>query len=139
MHQVVLIAVALLVVGLPETAIAGDDCASSARTQLELNDCAAGRHAQADALLNDRYRQIMARLGQHSPQKPLLIAAQRRWIAFRDAECRLRAASVAGGSIEPMVHSLCLAQLTEQRNRQLLDYLDCEEGDLSCPRPANDP
>jgi hypothetical protein len=37
-----------------------------------------------------------------------------------------------------MVHDLCLDELTQSRIEQFRQYLDCEEGDMSCPVPPAD-
>lgn len=83
------------------------------RTQLDMNNCAAAELTAADALLNQSYQELLRVL---PPERvELLREAQRAWIRFRDAECELQASEVRGGSMEPMVHALCLAQLTEER------------------------
>jgi uncharacterized protein YecT (DUF1311 family) len=65
-----------------------------------------------------------------------LLQAQRARIAFRDAECDFSTADSQGGSIHPMLVSGCLQGLTEALAEQLGSYLECEEGDMSCPEPA---
>ena len=51
-------------------------------------------YKKADAELNVLYRQITARLKDDKATTELLVAAQRAWVAFRDAEC---AFSASGG------------------------------------------
>lgn len=109
-----------------------EDC-SGATDQAALNQCADTAYRAADAALNERYRQIVARLEDNPDAHKLLVAAQRAWIDFRDRECAFAASGVAGGSIYPMIVSDCLTTLTEARSAQLANYLDCEEGDLGCP------
>ena len=83
------------------------------RTQLAMNNCAAAELARADTLLNERYQQLLRTM---EPERvEALRAAQRAWIRFRDAECDFQASEVAGGSMERMVHALCLAHLTRKR------------------------
>ncbi len=48
----------------------------------------------------------------------------------------LAASGVQGGSIQPMIASMCQTELTKARTEALRRYLDCKEGDLSCPVPA---
>lgn len=93
---------------------------------------AAASFKKADAALNAVYSDLTRLLSSPSVQK--LRASQRAWLAFRDAECALQGSAVEGGSAKPMVVSQCMARLTEERVRQLRYYLNCEEGDLSCPR-----
>ena len=103
-----------------------------AQTQAALNANAARDARSADQALNAQYTTTMA--GLSTPTRLLLRNAQRSWISFRDQECRLRASGVQGGSAFPMVQSMCVAQLTQERTRQLRQLAQCEEGDLSCPR-----
>ncbi len=105
-------------------------------TQLEANDCAAREFKAADAALNAVYRQIVARLSSETEARQLLTAAQRAWVVFRDAECKFSASGVQGGSIQPMIFSMCQTDVTKARTEALRRYLDCKEGDLSCPVPA---
>lgn len=112
------------------------DC-SKATDQASLNRCADQNYKAVDARLNATYRQITARLKDDPEKTKLLVSAQKAWIAFRDAECRFAASGVEGGSIHPMTVSDCLASLTGNRIEALKGYLSCEEGDLSCPVPAN--
>jgi len=101
-----------------------------------LNECAGKALSKSDAELNRIYGQIVARLGNDAATKGKLVAAQRAWIAFRDADCTFRAASVEGGSIHPMVVTLCRKDVTDQRIQTLKPLLSCQEGDTSCPVPA---
>jgi uncharacterized protein YecT (DUF1311 family) len=48
-----------------------------------------------------------------------LLASQRAWIAFRDAECTWQGFEAHGGSMEPMIVNGCMARLTKQRIKQL--------------------
>ncbi|MBB5716062.1 lysozyme inhibitor LprI family protein [Sphingomonas aerophila] len=92
----------------------------AAQTQQSLNTQAAVDHRRADALLNAQYRTTMAqarRAGGRSAS--LLLASQRAWLKYRDAECGRSAAQYEGGSMQPMQHSACLAQLTRLRTREL--------------------
>lgn len=127
---------ALLLLAASAGNAAAGDC-SAAETQTEMNLCAGAAFDAADAELNALYKQISARLKSDAATTRLLVATQRAWIAFRDAECDFAASSVAGGSIAPMIRAECLTSLTEARNATFRTYLSCEEGDLSCPvRPA---
>lgn len=130
MHRVI----AGLVLLLPLPALAAEDC-TRLSTQLEMNFCAGRNREAADAALNEAYRRIVARLGTDTATLGQLREAQRAWIAFQDAECTFAASGVEGGSIYPMIHADCLREATEARTAALQTYLDCAEGDLSCPLP----
>ena len=112
-----------------------DDCAQAA-DQRTMNACAAKDYQRSDAQLNALYRQISERLKNNPEGKSALLTAQRAWLGFRDAECRFAASGVTGGSVYPMIHNQCLADVTTKRVEAFKKYLECQEGDLSCPVPA---
>lgn len=112
------------------------DC-DSATDQQSLDACASQGFEKSDAALNEIYKQISSNLANDPDKKAMLVAAQRNWIAFRDSECAFAASGVAGGSVYPMIHAMCLDSLTQARTEQLSLYTQCEEGDLSCPVPAS--
>ncbi|MBX3583923.1 MAG: DUF1311 domain-containing protein [Rhizobiaceae bacterium] len=111
------------------------ECAPSDETQMCLNVRAEEAHKAEDAKLNKAYHEIMGRLADSHEDKALLQAAQRAWIAFRDAECAFATNHSQDGSIYPLLLSECKAELTKARVAQLGAYLNCEEGDMSCPVP----
>lgn len=130
------LAFAALAVLLVSTAVATADECADAEDQATMNECAGKALAEADKQLNADYKAIEKRLGDNADAKKLFVAAQRAWIAFRDAECAFQTSAVAGGSVYPMIDDNCRAALTGQRVEQFQTYLACEEGDLSCPVPA---
>jgi uncharacterized protein YecT (DUF1311 family) len=91
---------------------------------------------KADKLLNEMFKQVEKRLADDANGKMRLIHAQRAWIAFRDAECTFQSSGEDGGSAAPMVIAECRATLSADRTAKLKAYLNCQEGDLSCPVPA---
>lgn len=111
------------------------DCAN-ASDQATMNQCAGQAYKAADKELNTVYQQITGRLKNNPDSKKMLVTAQRAWIGFRDAECQFSASGVAGGSVYPLVYSQCLTAVTKARVEALKPYLQCEEGDLSCPVPG---
>jgi uncharacterized protein YecT (DUF1311 family) len=102
-------------------------------TQAEMNECAARDFARADAELNAEYRDSIAhaRANDRGPdngriegddrpgEEATLREAQRAWVAYRDAHCRLEGYGERGGSMESMVYDLCRAELTRARTAQL--------------------
>ena len=110
------------------------DCAD--QTQRGLDVCADAAYKKAEAGLNGAYKDILRRLKDDGDKTKLLIAAQKAWLGFRDAECAFSASGVMGGSIYPMVVSLCLEEVTKARIKGLSVYQKCEEGDTTCPVPA---
>ena len=112
------------------------ECNPSDETQTGMNICAAAAYKAEDEKLNATYGEIMKRLSDDAEGRKLLQSAQRAWIAFRDAECAFSTGDTSDGSIHPMMVAQCLAGLTETRTKQLGAYLECAEGDLSCPVPS---
>lgn len=60
-------------------------------------------------------------------------AAQRKWIAYRDADCEFQTFPTTEGSVHGMLYSQCLTQKTAERVTEFKSMLSCKEGDLSCP------
>ena len=100
------------------------------QAQMEMNACAAIDFERADAELNAEYRRAIAwaRDADREARAPgddrpgdqaTLREAQRAWVAFRDAQCRLEGYEARGGSMEPMLYEGCRARLTRERVRQL--------------------
>jgi len=109
---------------------------NDASDQATLNQCAAKEFQAADKQLNADFKEIAKRLGDDADTKKLLVAAQRAWVSFRDAECTFQTSAAAQGTIYPMLFAYCKTALTNDRVEQLKTYLACEEGDMSCPVPA---
>jgi uncharacterized protein YecT (DUF1311 family) len=111
------------------------DCANPT-DQATMNACAEAAFQETDAELNQTYQRIVALLADDPDTKAALRDAQRAWITFRDADCAFSASGVAGGSAYPMIYANCLDGATQQRLGDLDYYLNCQEGDLSCPVPS---
>ena len=111
------------------------DCAN-ASDQATMNQCAGQEFKSTDKELNVVYQQITGRLKDNPDRKKLLVGAQRAWIGFRDAECKFSASGVEGGSVYPLIYSNCLTAVTKARIEALKQYLECQEGDMSCPVPG---
>ncbi len=72
-----------------------------------------------DARLNAAFKKVMA--GLNARQKAKLLAAQRAWIAFRDAECTAYQ-DQDWGTISRVNASACVLQMTAQRTMDLEHY-----------------
>ena len=108
------------------------DC-KSAESTYEMDVCA-GRALKAVylpmvALYNKLYAQYDA------PNKKLLQASQRAWRDYERAECSFETNRTVGGTINPVMVTDCVTDLTKQRLARLKAQADCEEGDLSCNHP----
>ena len=84
--------------------------------------CAHDELLKADAQLNDAYQTALKRLDSDPDQadaKAALVAAQREWIKFRDADCRLQDRIFQHGSMRAALVESCLRERTEQRTKEL--------------------
>lgn len=111
-----------------------EDCGNK-QTQAEMNICSFDEFQAADAELNAAYQEVLKRLAGGADRTKLIIASQRNWIAFREAECKFKSHGVETGSVHPLIINHCMTNLTQDRISQFDYYLHCEEGDMSCPVP----
>jgi uncharacterized protein YecT (DUF1311 family) len=87
------------------------------QTQAEMNTCAALEFHRTDAKLNTVYQQVLKRI---DPSRlPKLRAAQRAWLAFRDAQCAFEGSESEGGTMQPTLVSGCKTEVTKARIEQL--------------------
>jgi uncharacterized protein YecT (DUF1311 family) len=107
------------------------------QTQMEMNMCAGLDFEAADRELNTAYRaaiqsaqqadreyaRIESGAGGNASGEPgeeaTLREAQRAWVGFRDAQCRMESFEARGGSMQPMLDSGCRATLTRARTAEL--------------------
>lgn len=135
MHRLILTcAVACLLFSLSARA-QQPDCFDKAVTQADLNDCAGGQFAEADAELNRVYKAVLEKHKKDALFVEKLRAAQRAWLAYRDAEIEAKyphskEASTYYGSSFSMCDSLHKTQLTQERIKKLREWLDDSEGDI---------
>jgi uncharacterized protein YecT (DUF1311 family) len=81
----------------------------------EMEDCISGEFELQDRRLNRSYKALMASI----PEKRLeLRDAQRKWIAFRDANCGFYY-DAEGGSAARLVSKACVVILTADRAHEL--------------------
>jgi uncharacterized protein YecT (DUF1311 family) len=102
------------------------------QTQSDMNYCAKYHFDKADGALNDVYGRLKQGYAKYAAPKAALIAAQRAWVSFRDAECKQDEVAVDGGSAAAMIVLDCKTRITDARTQQLQDRLLCKEGDLAC-------
>ncbi len=106
------------------------DC-GNAQTQSEINQCASADYKKADKELNNAYQKALKLTS--GEQKNLLQSAQKKWISYRDADCKFQTYKSSDGTVSPMNTAICLQGKTEQRTKELQTMLNCPEGDVSCP------
>jgi uncharacterized protein YecT (DUF1311 family) len=105
------------------------DC-DNAQTQMDMNICADKDYQQADKALNAAYKKAVAAAREMDDNVKdmgeayvgavdALKRAQRAWIGYRDGQCEFAGFEARGGSMEPMLVSGCLADLTRKRTEEL--------------------
>lgn len=102
------------------------DCAN-AQTQTEMTQCAGADYDEADQELNAEYKKVRKLLATRDNDADedgkgavdALVASQRAWVAFRDANCELTGFQARGGTMEPMLISSCMADMSRKRTEEL--------------------
>ncbi len=102
------------------------------QVQQEMNWCAARDFEVADERLNAQWKETAAAMkardssfveyaGNDTREGYFesLLEAQRAWLRYRDAHCRLEGYYARGGSLEPLLVSTCKARLTRMRTDEL--------------------
>jgi uncharacterized protein YecT (DUF1311 family) len=82
---------------------------------LEVVQCVQARTNIADQRLNAAYKALQARI--EANQRQPLLAAQRLWIQYRDANCAFYGSR--DGSIRQVQAAECIRSMTEDRAREL--------------------
>jgi uncharacterized protein YecT (DUF1311 family) len=82
---------------------------------LAIVECVQAKTNAADQRLNAAYKALQARID--VPQRQPLLAAQRLWVQYRDANCGFY--GVQNGSIRQVQAAECIRSMTEDRAREL--------------------
>ena len=82
---------------------------------LEIVECVQAKTNASDQRLNAAYKALQAQVD--AAQRQPLLAAQRLWVQYRDANCAFYGA--ADGSIRKVQGAECLRSMTEDRAREL--------------------
>ncbi len=102
---------------------AADECADP-QDQATMNACAGKEFETADKALNAAYHEVVRRIGSDHETRTALTAAQRAWIAFRDASCGFEYELWSEGTIRSIVGASCMLELTAQRADALSGYVN---------------
>ncbi|WP_045023525.1 lysozyme inhibitor LprI family protein [Rhizobium nepotum] len=121
-------ALLFLAVG-PALADDAPDC-TSPQTQTDMTECAGEDYEKADRQLNAEYQKVRKQLAERDRSAEesdkgatdALITAQRAWVAFRDANCDAFGFQARGGTMEPMLVSACLADMSSKRADELRQF-----------------
>ncbi len=106
------------------------DCRKAFSTP-DIGVCAQRDFDAADARLNGAYQTLQASIDKSdipadakADWRKALVEAQRRWIAFRDAECIVTGFEWYGGSGRSAAELSCKTGLTDARTKQLRAHTD---------------
>ena len=129
---------ALLLVGSAGMAHAAD--CKDPQTNYDMKMCAAEDFKKADAELNVAYAKALDEARKWYPASKgspgnetmpdnaaVLRDAQRAWVAFRDANCKYQYQIYYGGTHAPLAHTLCMADMTKARTKELRQLPGGEE------------
>ena len=132
----------VLLLGLPisaarqESSPKADPCFDKAKTQADMNSCAADASNEADAELNRVYQQLLKK---HAGQKNYIAKlklAQEAWVEFRNAHIEFLYPEVnedqvrSEGTVYPMCRTREITRLTRERIKTLENLLNPQEGDV---------
>jgi uncharacterized protein YecT (DUF1311 family) len=102
-----------------------------------MNDCAAREAKKADEALNATYRELLSKIKQNKTATEKVVAAERSWIVFRDAELAAKWPVPEGenpnmlyGSVHPLCYYNEYAVMTRERVKTLNELMRNEEGDV---------
>ena len=102
-------------------------CVARDSSNAHMMACTSVAQIYADARLNSLYQAWTGALKHPKPDEAKddaeilkrLIAAERAWIAFKDADCDLQSTSALGGTAEPVVFGDCRYAMTKARAEAL--------------------
>lgn len=99
-----------------QTTGSSPDCKDAATTAA-MRTCENARYEKAEQDLNAAFNELMRQLD--ADQKSKLRVAQSAWMRFRQANADFEAATVRGGTLEPLLKVTTLADMTEARAAEL--------------------
>ena len=118
---------AIILIATPALAEDSFDCKKpDTLPQMGLSFCAYKDFEKADAALNAAWLKLRAMIRSDEAQISEFkgwfdkaLAAQRSWLAYRDTQCEAEGFTFNGGSMQPMIVSICKTRLTEARTREV--------------------
>lgn len=95
----------------------------------EIEECVALEQGKAELKLNKTYQRVLKLVGEVSAEdgeapgaKKSLVAAQRAWVKFRDADCEATYTFHQGGQIRGVMYLSCMQRHAENRVKDLETY-----------------
>jgi uncharacterized protein YecT (DUF1311 family) len=102
----------------------GETACTANDTHAGLSSCLQNKLELSDKLLNEVYLQVMKLCSEDIPScSKELLSAQRAWIVFRNASCKLETKQSYGGSAYNDYLTNCLIGYTRERTQYLKQFL----------------
>lgn len=92
-------------------------------TQSAADSCWLQQSEVADKALNTTYSKVIAAMRGSNVDTAPLVNVQLAWISTRDKTCNYEQSLYDGGTIMPMIYSMCVATMTQARTKRLENLL----------------
>lgn len=111
------------------------DCMDNALSQYDMNVCSGSKATKADAELNQVYQKLLMRAKKDAIATASIKNAERAWVKYRDAQIEMYYPSSRPtafyGSFQPVCNNSLYQRLTEERIKELKEFLEKPaEGDM---------
>jgi len=90
-------------------------------TTYDIGVCLSKIYQRSDGELNTVYKAALREYSDNKRHAQNLRMSERRWISYRDAQCKAEYDLVEGGSGGPAAKLECLIKVTDQRTAELRD------------------
>ena len=121
----------LLFLSLAGAAEQRSPCWDKAKGQLDMDRCAGQDRTAAEQQMDDAYQKLLQKFAAEPARLRAIRRSQQAWLRFRDAQLQaLYPQPRINGSSTPMCMGIKLAELAQQRTKQLEDMLNPIEGDV---------
>ena len=107
---------AFIVLGISGLAQPREECHG---TTYDMSVCLSKIYERSDAELNTVYRDVLRQFSDSKRHTENLRVSERRWIAYRDAQCKAQYDLFEGGTGGPLENLRCLIEMTHQRTAKL--------------------
>jgi uncharacterized protein YecT (DUF1311 family) len=102
-----------------------DICHASAMSNLDMKNCESNAYQSLDTLLNKEYNEIVIN-PENFEQAPQVLEeafreSQRKWVAFRDANCSWKSNAMYGGTGAGLIYTGCLNKMTKDRILEMVE------------------
>ena len=96
-------------------------CMDNASSTLAMGECLKAETQVQDQRLNRVYKQLLGKLP--ADQQKSLRDVQRKWLAYRDANCQFHR-TASGGTMAQLEGGTCLMDMTRERAAELERVVD---------------